>query len=160
MKKIVPGAIFGTIFLAVIGASAAEAAEMATSFVDVLVLDAPLGVPRRVEDAKGRGLILYNKGNEPLFVHVQAVLPQAGELRSPAVPIPDTNWIAIEPANLEVPAHGEAEAQVILSVPKEERYRHQLYQAMIWSRTQPLPGGGVALSAGLKSRLTLKTAKR
>ena len=138
--------------------SMAEAAELATSFVDVLVLDTPLGIPRRVEDAKGKGLILYNRGNEALFVHVEALIPEARELRSPAAPIPDTHWIRIEPENLEVPAHGEAEAQVILSVPKEKRYRHHLYQAMIWSRTQPLPGKGVSVSGGLKSRLTFKTA--
>ena len=135
-----------------------SATELATSFVNVFVFNVPLGTPRRVEDSAGKGLMLYNKGDDPLSIHVEAVFPSAKELRSPAEPVPDTRWIQIQPENIEVPAHGRAEVQVIILVPNDKKYRSHLYQAMISSRAQSLAGQGVILSAGLKSRLTFKVA--
>ncbi len=137
----------------------ASATELATSFVDVVVLDVPLGTPRRVQDRLGKSLVLMNNGDNTVYMHVQALVPAKAELKGPVLAIPDLQWIHIEPATVEVPAHGEAEAQVIILVPSDKQYADQLYQVMIWSRSQSFGSEGVTISAGLKSRLRFKTIR-
>jgi len=41
-------------------------------------------------------------------------------------------------------------AMSFFSLPKNQRLRHRLFQAMLWSRSEPIKGNGVSLSAGFK----------
>jgi hypothetical protein len=151
-----------TIFLAaLIGlTSRLSAAGLATDFVDVLVLDVPLGESRRVEDKTGRSLVLRNTGNEPLRVDVHALIPGADELRGPVEPILDESWVRVEPPIMTIPAQSTAACDVVIRMPKDKKFTGRTYQAMIWARSAPLFGNGISVSAGLKSRLRFQVRRR
>jgi hypothetical protein len=136
-----------------------RATGLSTSFVDVVVLDVPLGKPRRVEDREGNSLVIWNTGDTPVIVHAEALKPSDQELRPPAESIKDLRWIIIEPSSLTLGPHETGRFDVALSLPPDSRLRHRIFQAMIWSRSEPVQGGGVSLSAGLKSRLRFRTEK-
>ena len=139
---------------------AVSAAEgLSTSFVDVVVMDAPLGSPKRVEDSKGNSLVLRNLGENVIHVEVQVLTPDPNELRPPAEPIPDTGWIRIVPDRLELGPKETAQCSVVISLPKKKNLRNRIFQAMIWSRGQPAGEHGMTVSAGLKSRLRIQTVK-
>jgi len=73
----------------------AHAGTLSTSFVDVAVNDVPLGQEKRVENKEGKSLVLWNSGEAPLVIHIDALKPTAEELRPPAEPIEDPGWIRI-----------------------------------------------------------------
>jgi hypothetical protein len=138
-------------------ASPAGSEGLATPFVDVGVVQVPLGKPWHVQDDKGRSLVLQNLGAGALQVSVEPLMPTAQELRAPTEAIPDLGWVRIEPKTLTIPAGATAECQVILTVPRRWKYRHKLYQVMIWSRSAPVATSAMTIGAGLKSRLRFKT---
>jgi len=147
------------LFLFLLILTDARGTGLSTSFVDVAVLDVPLGKIRRVENKEGDSLVIWNTGEIPLVVHVEALKPTAQELRAPAEPIEDPRWIIIQPSSLKLAPHETGRFDVALSLPKSSRLRHRTFQAMIWSRSEPVEGNGVSLSAGLKSRLRFRTEK-
>src|SRR5262249_26545832 len=135
------------------------AQTLSTTFVDVVVLDVPLGVPHSIEDNSGHGIMLRNSGESDLLAKIDVLVPSVEELRGNARAIPDPTWIQIQPAEVLVPAHRGVECKVAVNVPKIRRHRNRFYQAMIWIRTGAIGTGGVRIQAGLKSRLRLKTLR-
>src|SRR5262249_31256940 len=135
-------------------------AGFSTTFVDVTVLDVPRGEPRRIQDPRNESLVLRNLGDVAVHVRGEALLPAASELRPPAKPIPDKAWIRNQPPELEIPAHGQAESEISILVPRERAYAGRWYQVMIWSHGSPIDGGGLKLSAGLKSRLRFQVSSK
>ncbi len=157
MKRHQGRACIGFLFLLI--CNSVQGSGLSTSFVDVAVMDVPLGKPRRVEDQKGNSFVVWNTGDSPLVVHIEALKPVAQELRTPAESIEEISWVLIQPNTLSLAPHETGRANIILSLPAERRLRHRTFQAMIWSRSEPLHGTGVTLSAGLKSRLRFRTIK-
>jgi len=147
------------LFLFLLILTDARGTGLSTSFVDVVVFDAPLGKTRRVEDKQGNSLVVWNTGEAPLIVHVEALKPSPQELRPPAEPIEDPRWIIIQPSSLTLGPRESGRFDVALSLPADQRLRHRTFQAMIWSRSEPIEGDGVSVSAGLKSRLRFRTEK-
>jgi len=135
-----------------------SAPAISSSFVDVVVLDVPLGTPHAIQDAQGRGLVINNLSDEALVVHVDVMRPENDQLRGNAEPIPDTGWITVEPSDLFLPARGTASFSIRVRLPRGEPLENRFFQAMIWSRARPITRSGVTVSLGLKSRLRLKTA--
>lgn len=141
-----------------LGVSVGECASLTTAFADVLLRDVPLGQLWCVEE-HGRSFELHNTGETPLVVQVEAVKPEARELHSPAEPIPDVSWVLIKPASMTVAPHQKGRFDIVLSLPKEERLRNRMFQVMLWSRSAPIEGKGISVSAGLKSRLRFQTIR-
>ncbi len=154
-KAMVWGAVW---FVMVPAAQAAD--RLWTTFVDVQVVDVPLGVPHEIHEDKSSGLVLNNLSDQEMEVDVQILAPTSDQLRGNAEPIPETRWITVDPARFLLPAHASATSRMTLLVPRERRYRKRLYQAMVWSRARPANRKGVTVSAGLLSRLRFKNAKR
>jgi hypothetical protein len=128
-----------------------------TPFVDVVVLDVPLGSSRRVESWEHHSLLLRNTGDSPMHVRVEVRAPTEKELKKPAKPLPSTEWIRIKPDEFDLAPKEEMDCNVIIEVPKKWKYRRRWYQAMIFSKGAPVDGEGITLSAGLLSRLRFKT---
>jgi hypothetical protein len=103
------------------------------------------------------GLLLENTGDEPLEIDVKVLVPSADQLRGKALPIPDPSWIRITPERLMLPAGERRVCFMDLKVPRDRRWRGQFFQAMIWSRGTSTQGGGVRMSAGLLSRVMIRT---
>jgi hypothetical protein len=134
------------------------AVALSTSFADVQITDVPLGKPFAVRGPEGDGLILRNEGNVPFYVRVDGIVPGADQLRGGAASIPDLLWVRITPDHFVIPAHGTYHCAVSLNVPNRKEHRRKLFQVMLWSRTAPIDGHPMEVSAGLLSRLRFKTA--
>ena len=134
--------------------------SFSSPFVDVVVLDVPLGAPRAIQDKEGHGLLLQNSSDQALAVHVEIMVPQANQLRGNASPIPNPAWITVEPADVFLPAHESVTCEIHVLVPRDKKYRNRFYQAMVWSRARPAKQQGVSVSVGLLSRLRIKTASQ
>jgi hypothetical protein len=130
---------------------------LSTPFIDVQVVGVKVGKPFTVTHSSAEGLLLQNVGSSAVRVRVEVFPPSATDLKGGAVPIPDVNWVSIEPPVLDIPPQGRALCRIQLKVPPQNRYRRKYYQAMIWSRTEPRSGQAVSIGAGLISRLRFKT---
>jgi len=135
------------------------AGGLSTTFADVVVQAVPLGQPVAATDGRGRSLVLRNSEDVPVRIRIEALVPSKDQLRGGAKAIPDLRWISISPSEVDVPALGEKECRVAIQVPAQWRFRHNLYQVMLWSHTEPPKEGGVVFSAGLLSRLRFRTGK-
>ena len=153
-----PWNLFG-VLVGVLLSAQLWAASLSTSFVDVFVKDVPLGEAKRVENAKGQSLVFWNTGDVPLVIHVQALKPDGQELRPPAEPIEDPAWIMIQPSRLTLGPHEEGHCDVALSVPLKRNLRNRIFQAMIWTRSEPVQAQGISFTGGLKSRLRFQTTR-
>src|SRR5262249_46643044 len=98
-----------------------------------------------------------NSGDTPVMIRVEALRPAESELRSSSDPIEDAQWIIVRPSTQMIAPHAVGKFDVILLLPNESRLRHRKFQAMIWSHTEPMPGEGITMRAGLKSRLRFTT---
>jgi len=130
---------------------------LTTPFVDVVVLDVPLGESRSVEDSEGRGLVLTNRSDQPLAIAVSVLLPSPEQLRGNARSLPDPSWISIKPSEIFLPPQESVTCELRVFIPKEKQYAKQFYQAMISSRARPVNRRGVTLSVELLSRLRIHT---
>jgi len=147
-------------FVLLIAAVPLGATGLSTPFADVSVGNVPLGTPFSVSAGPDRGLLLLNPDGDALDVDIQVLTPAPDQLRGGAAPVPDRSWIEVRPSHFRLNGHERRTCEIVLKVPKERRYRSRYYQAMIWSRGTPVATKGVALSAGLLSRLRFETARR
>jgi hypothetical protein len=137
----------------------AHADGFSTSFVDVAVLDVPLGAKHKVINERNESMLLFNLGDRPIHVIVQARVPEPQELKGNAQPVSDSRWVEIIPGEVEIPSRGKAEVTVILRLPKDRRLKGQLFQATIESRTPPPAGNGIKIQPALRSRLRFNVKK-
>src|SRR5262245_48164949 len=88
---------------------------MFTPFTDVLGYEVPVGRSQAVEG----GLIIDNSGNTPLRVTVDVLIPSKRQLRKGAIPIPDTQWITVQPNEAVIPAHSNVRLNVAFLIPDQ-----------------------------------------
>jgi hypothetical protein len=141
-------------------ASPAWSTGLSTSFVDVVARNVPLGTTYRVTEAPGNGLLLWNPGDDPIIVNIQVLTPTDEQLRRGAAPIVDPSWVTIQPSSFTLLGHAHQRCDVILNIPNDRHYRKKHYQVMVWSRGSPQDARGFTLSAGVLSRLRIRTRKR
>ncbi len=132
---------------------------LSTAFADVTAEKIPLGVAYRILGPGQKGLVLKNLGNHTIRVRIEALIPAPSQLRRGAKPIPDPRWVDIRPSVVEIPAKSERESDILVTIPSEKEFRKHRYQVMIWSHATPVGEKGLTVSAGLLSRLQLKTAR-
>jgi hypothetical protein len=143
--------------LLMLGCSTRAGAEgLSTTFVNVELNSVVPGRPLRVQDSDGHGLRIKNLGSSPVRVAVEVLIPQRSQLWPGAGAIPDVQWIQAQPRVLELGAHEEKEAELVLHVPRKKAFRGKYYQAMIWSHGVPSTTQGMTISAGLLSKLRFR----
>jgi hypothetical protein len=136
-----------------------RAQTLSTSFVDVVVLDVPLGTSRTVEDRDGKGIVLRNKGDVALHVRLRAKIPLENELKEKAEAIPDISWIRFDPDTVKIAANGEIDCRLVIKVPKKREFRNRLFQATILMEAEPPNTGHVQVRGALKARLRFQTIR-
>jgi hypothetical protein len=129
---------------------------LSTAFANVHA-NVPLGVPFKVQGPGHKGLVIRNLGDQPVHLSVEVLVPTTSQLRRRASILPDAHWIEIHPRVVDVAPHAEQECEITVTVPNDPQYAEQLYQVMLWSHGVPAENGGLTVSAGLMSRLFLKT---
>jgi hypothetical protein len=153
-----PSSLAGFLFAICIVIPVWSAEGLSTAFADVTADKVPLGVPYFVVGPGLKSLVLKNLGDQPIHVRIEAVMPRASQLRRGANAIPNLAWVDFRPSILDIPPKGERESEIVVTVPAEKKYRKRYYQVMIWSHATPIDQKGITVSAGLLSRLQIKTA--
>ena len=136
-------------------AGGAAGAGLKTTFVRVSLENLRIGHTYNIRQMANLPLAVYNTGDEPTGLVIEPTVPIEGETRQGYEPIPDASWIKISCdsfASLEPGAL--AMADVLITVPEDDRYSGKSYQAMIWSHTV---GQGL-VACGLKSEVLFTTS--
>jgi hypothetical protein len=144
-------------FFSLIFSLSAHGDGLSTPFADVRVKNVIVGKSYDVPGPLGNGLPIQNTTDMLTRVQVVVLVPALSQLKEGATPIPETSWIEVVPNQFDVLAHHEAACQIRIRVPANDLYRHKTYQVMLWSRTLPVNGEKVVMSAGLLSRLRFET---
>ncbi len=133
-----------------------RAGSLRTPFAKVVIEGLAVGHATRVRLADGRRYCLENTSETDVGVAVTVRQPRRSDLRGvPYEPIPDIAWVTVSPTNIVVPAHGKAEADVLVSVPKDAAYANKKYE--VWLRAATTGGQfGVALITRLRIHTTEK----
>jgi hypothetical protein len=134
----------------------AHAEGLSTPFVNVELRSVVPGRALHIRDSEGHRLRVKNLGVSPVRVSIDVLIPQPSQLSPGARVIPDVKWIQAEPRVLELGAHEEKEADLVLKVPQDKTFRGGYFQAMIWSHGIPSTAEGMTISAGLLSKVRFR----
>lgn len=128
----------------------AHGAGLKTTFVRVSLDNLRTGGTYNIREMANLPLAVYNTGDAPISLRVEATTPTTGETREGYEPIPDPAWISFKQDTFEVIEPNQAAmTDVVIAVPDDPRHLGKRYQVMIWSHTV---GGGL-VACGLKSEV-------
>lgn len=128
----------------------AQGAGLKTTFVKVSLDNLKIGRTYNIREMANLPLAVYNTGEAPTDLRVEATVPIQGEGRQGYEPIPDASWITFTQSVFEGVGPGAvAMTDVLVSVPDDPEYLGRRFQVMIWSHTT---GGGL-VACGLKSEV-------
>ena len=148
---------WAAVALFTVGSRLSAAEGMTTAFADVQISGVPLGRDFNLVK-QGKRMDLTNLGSQPLHVTIQVLIPKPEQLKPSAEAIADPRWVQIVPQEVDLPAHGRVNFDVIVHVPWKWKHRHKTFQAMILSRGAPkLDNRGMGYGAALLSRLRVST---
>ena len=145
--------ITAAIFVSTVGICAALALGMRVQPGGVLLQGWPVGERRELSVP----LVVFNGDEQAHKVVVSACNPSDIGSTPPCGyrEIPDPAWLTFEPAEIEVPAAGQAAAKMFLGVPGDERYRNAHWSVSLAVRSSPAKGQKIGLA--LYPRLEIET---
>lgn len=129
--------------------------SLSTTFVEVLVEGVPLATRYVVGQ---RTIDISNKGEVPMSIRCDAMVPRPYELRSGYDPVPDEAWVGFEPRSVEIGPGQTASVKVALYTPDDPAQAGRRYQAMLWLHADATKGS--MLAVGLKPRLLFSLASK
>jgi hypothetical protein len=137
-------------------ASHVSSAGLRTTFVKVTLENLRIGNTYNIREMANLPLAVYNTGDEPVDLRVEATIPIKGELREGYEPVPDVSWIVIrQDSFMDMKPEAVAMTDVLVSIPDTEEHLGKSYQVMIWSHTV---GEGL-IACGLKSEILFSISK-
>ena len=129
-------------------------AGLRTTFGEVLIENLVIGETYNLREFVNLPLKVTNKGEEPVNLQIEVLVPKKEAVKEGYEPIPDGSWITLGQGYFVVGPGEDAITDVIISIPDDEKYLGKAYQVYIFSHTVGKPG--VAL--GLQSRLLFTIA--
>jgi hypothetical protein len=138
----------------------AEAVGLAMRFSDVTLENVPPGTFMNLRTDKNLPMVILNQDDSaPVDVVIEAVSPEAGELKDSYEPIPDPNWIRAVPNRFHLGPKASAATDVILQIPNDPKLIGRHFEVILWVHSDPkkdlLPNGGVLFQVGLRSRFRI-----
>lgn len=135
----------------------AAALGIALRFVDVTLENVDPGASFNLRVARNLPLIVINQDDEnPTDIAIESTMPNAKEMKDGYEPIPDPSWIKVVPSRFHLGPKASASADVLVDIPNDPKLVGHHYEAIVWVHTdaknKALPGGGVLIQAGLRSR--------
>jgi len=97
-------------------------------------------------------LVIKNESDKQIELKLEVLIPEENEVQDGYEAIPDAGWITLEKDSFIVEPGGEAETDVIISVPNNKEYLGRRFHVFIWSHTI-----GESLGIGIKSKLLFHT---
>jgi hypothetical protein len=147
---------FPLVLLALLlAAPVAAKVGISSQFVDVVIEGLRPGGIYNLREIKGVPYTVKNRGSSPQVVQVEAVNVDLTKLVDPYEPVPDPNWIRIEPSVMRIDPGEAGFGDVIISIPNDPALDGKHYQADIWARTVNTG----FFSAGVRSRLRFSIGK-
>jgi len=134
-----------------------NAGGISTSFTEVTIGDLSVGKDYAIGKKVGRQLRIRNRGEDPIELKIEVLVPSKSELKEGYEPIPDPSWIEIEKDQFSLEPAKSGATDIIVTVPDDNRYLGKKYQAHIWSHT--VGKGKLPIALGLKSGLLLEISK-
>lgn len=132
---------------------------IAVRFVDIVLEKVPPGTHVNLRVYKNLPLVVINNDDEDMDVAVEVVLPDEKEMKEGYEPIPDPTWIKVIPDRYHLGPRASASSDVIITVPDDPQYLNHHYEAIIWAhsdnKNKYIPGGGVFLEVGMRSRIRM-----
>jgi hypothetical protein len=121
-----------------VSAGVGDAGVLRTRFTTVLLHDLPVGYSTRLLLADGSRYSVENTGSQDLPMRFSIQKPNWIEPGQPGMPgyrpIPDRNWVAIDPVAGTVPGPGQIEVEVIVRVPQDPAFANRRYE--FWLRAE------------------------
>lgn len=124
-------------------------AGLSTQAGEVLIENLKIGQTYNTRELVDLPLRVRNNGNETVDLEMKLHLPPENEVRRGYEPIPDISWVKLSKDFFTVGPGESAVADVIISIPDDEKYFNKRYQFNIWSHTLP---GGKFIALGVDSR--------
>ena len=131
---------------------------ISTPFTEVVVNNLSIGKNYTIGQKVSRQLQVRNKGKNLIELKMEILVPSKSELKEGYEPIPDVSWIELEKDYFSVEPSKDAVTDVIVTIPRDEKYQGKKYQAYIWSRN--VGKGNLPIALGLKSRLLLEISEK
>jgi hypothetical protein len=129
----------------------AVAGGLRCSIGEVVIENLKIGQSYSLKTLANLPLSLTNTSDHAVRVSIDPMIPGVSELRQGAEAIPDLGWASATPETLEFAPNQTRAAELILTIPDDERLFGRKFQAIFWSHT--LPREGDMLAYGLKSRV-------
>lgn len=147
--------------LAVLLAAACAAAGTAwariglsSQFIDAVLGNLKPGRSYNIRELKGVPYTVKNRGDSPVDVLVDVVIPPKG-YREPYEPIPDPTWVQVRPARFRLGAGEAGYSDLIITLPEDDSLKDRHFVAQVWARTWDTG----MLAAGVKSDIRFSVGK-
>lgn len=142
-----------------IAGCATFAAGLLTPFVDIDAGDVAPGKAVAVKGPGGDGILIFNEDDTELSVHVDVSAPVKEDRAHPGLPLPDPDWIHLDPADLRIPPHEKALCRIMIAVPPNARQYGKTFQALIVSHGVRRVKKGINVRGALESRLRFRLVR-
>ena len=129
----------------------AHAGGLRCSIGEVVIENLKIGHTYSLKTLANLPLTLTNTTDGPVILEVDALVPDASELRQGAEAIPDARWATATPDTMAMNAGETKLSELVLAIPDDERLFGRKFEVIYWSHTLPRPED--VLSYGLKSRI-------
>jgi len=122
------------------------------------------GVSFNIRALKNLPLVVVNLEDEPTDIAIKLDLPEAREMKEGYEPMPDPSWVRILPDHFHLGPKASASSDVLISIPDDPKLIGHHYEAIIWAHTThgntQIPGGGVFIETGLRSRIRISIGSK
>jgi hypothetical protein len=132
---------------------------IAMRFVDITLEKVEPGVSFNLRTLKNLPLVVVNQDTErPVDILVETVIPDANEMKNGYEPIPNPAWIQIVPNRFRLGPKASAAADVLVTIPEDQKLIGHHYEAIIWAHTETrnrAATAGVMFETGLRTRMRM-----
>jgi hypothetical protein len=122
---------------------------LGTQFADAVLEGLEPGGTYNLRELRGIPYSVSNIGNAEVQVQIEVVPPKPKEIKDEYEPVPDPNWIRLQPERHRIPPGGMAFSDIIITLPDDPSLVGRHFQAFI--KTSTLDTG--LLAAGLKTQI-------
>ncbi|MCM8781753.1 MAG: hypothetical protein NC828_01700 [Candidatus Omnitrophica bacterium] len=151
MRKYITIIIFSLMTTVAVFTSYLEAAGLSTDFSEVSLENLEPGKTYSTKEVAALPLTVVNRGEEPIDLKIELLLPDASELKEGFEPIPDLGWVELKETEFkDIGPKKSVTTDVLINIPDNNIYRGKRFQVFIWSHTV-----GRQIGVGLKSKLLL-----
>ncbi|MFQ5868093.1 MAG: hypothetical protein ACE5IT_08930, partial [bacterium] len=149
---------FVVVVLTFINLDPANGLGIRTKFGLVVVENLPPGRTYNIRELVGLPLRVVNASDKQVNIKMDLKKPRVEKtmLEKHFEPIPDLSWIKLSRDFFVVDPGQSAIADVLITIPDDDKYLGKRYQVNIWSHTI----GKRFINVGLMSRLRITVAKR